>query len=163
MQKTKKITRGFTLVEMLLYIVIVATVLLGVFAFMNVLVRSRVKITTVMEVEQQGIFISEILSQDIRNAISIDNVSANGLSMTETSGTISIGFEDGKIVRSDNSGTASLTSPRVIASEFSVTNLASVGPPSVRISFTLSHANLSHRTEYDYSRAFATTATLRNR
>lgn len=163
MQKTKKIARGFTLIEMLLYIVIVATVLLGVFAFLNVLVRSRVKITTAMEVEQQGVFISEILSQDIRNAISVDNVSSNGLSVTGTSGTISIGFEDGKIVRSDNSGTASLTSGRVIASEFSITNLASAGSPSVQISFTLSNTNLSHRTEYDYSRAFTTTATLRNR
>ncbi len=160
----KEIKKGFTLVEMLLYIVIISTTLTGVFVFLNALIRTRVKMQTAIEVEQQGIFIAETLSQDIRNAISAENPSPNALSLAEADGTtIAISLEDGKLMRSVSAGTSALHSARLSMSDLSISNQATAGPPSIQISFILSNVNPSHRPEYDYARTFTASATLRNK
>ena|SRR3989338_5542629 len=160
-EKTK--IKGFTLIEMLLYIVIISTALIGVFTFINVLIRTRVKTQAAIEVEQQGILIMEALTQDIRNASSVSELSSETLSLARADGaSVSVILEDQKILRSATAGTHSLNSPKVSASDLLISNQAAAGPPSIQISFTLSHANPSHRPEYDYARTFITSATLRS-
>ena len=59
---------GFTLVELLLYVGISSAILLASSLFLATLLESRIKNQTIAEVEQQGLAVMQIITQDIRNA-----------------------------------------------------------------------------------------------
>lgn len=67
---------GYTLVELLLYVVIVGILLTGVTTFFGVMVEARVKNQSISEVNDQGILVADYLAQTIRNASSITSPAA---------------------------------------------------------------------------------------
>src|SRR5690349_18275587 len=63
--------KGYTLIELLMYVSIVGTLLTGAALFMSTMTEARVKNQSMTEVNQQGTVIMERLAQIARNADSI--------------------------------------------------------------------------------------------
>lgn len=137
--------RGFTLIELLLYVAIVGAIIFSIAGFLSLLMQSRVKNQTIAEVEQQGIQVMQVITQTGRNATDINFTAAFDLS----AGAI-------------RQNSIALTNSRVVASNLTFQNLSRAGTPgTVRIQLTLTHINPSGRNEYDFSKTFYGTATIR--
>ncbi len=171
MQKINtKLNRGFTLIEMLLYISIAGTLMLVISIFTNSILESSVKNTTIIEVESSGEYISQIMNQTLRNATSINTPIAGN-----TSSTLSVDTTDavlnptifdlsGGVLRIKE-GTADyieLSNSKVIVSDLNFKNLTVSGAPaSVSYSFTVSSSSVSPRQENKYSQNFYGGVSLR--
>jgi Tfp pilus assembly protein PilW len=163
--------KGFTLVELLLYVAVSSTLLLVTSLFLQTLLESRIKNQTITEVEQQGLQIIQAITQTLRNA---DSVSAPGQGTSAASLTLAtytpglnptvFDLSGGTIrVKEGAAAAIPLTNARVTASSLLFSNLSRTGTPGVvRIQFTLSHVNPSGRNEYAYSRSFVVSASLRH-
>ncbi len=162
--------KGFTLIELLLYIGIAATIAFIVSLTLSFLYQSRLKNQTIAEVEQNGAQVMEIITQTIRNA---DNITSPA--QGATAGVLNLNVIDalknptifdlsGTTIRIKE-GSASyvpLTSTRVTAPNLSFYNLSRTNTPgTLRIQFTLTHVNPGGRNEYNYSKTFYGTASLR--
>lgn len=162
--------KGFTLVEMLLYLAILSIVVLAFSSFMFLSYTSRVKAAVIAEVEQQGSQTMSLITQNIRNAASITAPSpgstSNVLTLTEYTGALSPTTFDQSVgvmrIREGASTAVNIISNRVTAPNLSFQNLSRPGTPgAVRIEFTLTYINPSSRGEYSYSKTFTSTASLR--
>ena len=164
-----KQTKGFTLVEVLLYLAVVGSILLAVCLFLSLLLTARVKNQTMTEVEQQGEFVMRTIMSAVQNAESL-NLPAPGSSGSELS--LSSYTGQNPVVFSQNAGAVeiseggsipvSLTAPNVAVSNLSFTNLPAAGPGgSIRAQFTLTFNSQSSAQEYVYSQVFENAATLR--
>lgn len=157
--------RGFTLLELLLYIGTVAIVLLIIAQLLFTILQSRVKNQTIAEVEQQGLQVMQIITQTIRNADSVGEpavgISSNELELVMTNPAVNPTIFDlnvGSIRIKESAGSfVALTSSRVTASALNFQNLSN----SIKIQFTLTHINPGSRNEYDYSKVFYGTANVR--
>lgn len=69
----KKISGGFTLLELLLYVSLAAIFLLSVSVLLSILLEGWVKNKAVGEVEQGGERAMQIMTQTIRNADAINS------------------------------------------------------------------------------------------
>ena len=162
--------RGFTLIEMLLYIAILAIVAVTISSFIFMVYTSRIKTSTISEVEQQGEQTMSLITQNIRNSSSITSpvagVSASSLTLVEYNGTLSptVLNQSGNVIQIKEGAGAvvALCSNRVVVSGLSFQNISNSGSHGmVRIQFTLTHINSSNRNEYTYSKTFTSTASLR--
>lgn len=162
--------RGNTLVELLLYIGISSTILLISTLFLQMVLESRIKNQTIAEVEHQGLLVMQTITQVVRNGINIvtPEVGTNGEVLildvvgagnSPTQFTLS----EGVISVTEGSGLPiALTNSRVTASSLSFQNLSRKNTPGiVRISFVLTHVNSEGRQEYDFSKTFYASASLR--
>ena len=170
MQNSIKNQKGFTLVELLLYVAISSVMLLVISLFLSTLLQSRVKNQTIAEVEQQGIQIMQIITQTLRNGATINSPivgsSAASLSVdtynvvnNPTIFDLSLG-----VIRIKEGATAvvSLTNSRVTASALNFQNLSRASTPgTIRISFTITSVNSSGRNEYNFTKTFTGSGTLR--
>ena len=163
-------TRGFTLIESALYVGISSIMLLAISFFLFTLLESRVKNQTIAEVSQQGIQIMQILTQTIGNADIINyplsGTSAEYLSLnTYTASNNPTIFDlSGGIIRIKEGigSNIPLTNSRVNMSNLSFSNLSLENTPgSIRISFTLNYVNQEGRNEYNFSKNFYASASLR--
>ena len=162
--------KGFTLVEMLLYMSILSVIVLALSSFLYLSYSSRIKATVIAEVEQQGNQTMSIITQNIRNAQSITSpatgASANSLTLTEYSALLSptiINQTGNKLQITEGlNPSVDISSNRVVISGLSFQNLARPSTPGIiRIQFTLNHLNPNNLGEYTYSKTFTTTASLR--
>jgi len=162
--------KGFTLIEMLLYLAILSVVVLALSSFLLLSYTSRVKGGVIAEVEQQGSQTMSIIAQNIRNAQSITapiaGISSNSLTLTEFTGAVSPSIFDqsGNTLRITEGAAIpiNITSNRVIVSSLNFQNLSRPNTPGiVQIKFTLTHVNPDNRGEYIYSKSFTSTASLR--
>lgn len=122
--------KAFTLIELLLYVVIIGSMIFSVAGFLQLAMQSRIKNQVISEVEQQGLQVMQRLTQEIRNSTAIST----------------------SYVISD------LVNSQVTISGLTFT---SSSPHSVRIQFTLTAVNPSGRNEYDFSKTFYGSATIR--
>lgn len=162
--------KGFTLIELLLYLSLSAIMILIVSVFLATLLQSRIKNQAIAEVDQQGIQVMQLISQTIRNAENINypgqgaSASTLSLDVIESSNDPTVfDISNGtiRIIEGSDSAT-SLTSNRITASNLTFQNLSRDDTPGViRIQFTLSHVNPSGRNEYDYSKTFYGSASLK--
>lgn len=165
-----KQTSGYTLIELLLYITVVGLLLGGLVTFFVFTSSVRIKNQSIMEVDQQGLFIVDTITQAIRNADSVTSpaLAASGTSLTLAS-TIAalnptiINLSGATIQIKEGSAAAlPLSNSRVSISNFSVKNLGRSGTlGSVQVSFTLSTVNTTGRSEYSYSKNFIAAASVR--
>lgn len=162
--------RGFTLVELLLYVAIVSVLILSTSAVYIVLLQSRVKNQVIAEVEQQGQMVMSTMLQAIRNGdlIATPPISTSNTSLTFTSLDVAknptvFDLSAGAIRINEASTSAiALTSTKVTASALTFQNISYSGTPgTVKIQFTLTSVNNSGRNEYDYSKTFTSDASLR--
>ena len=168
--RTYNSQQGFTLIELLLYIAISSVILLVISVFLSTLLESRVKNQTIAEVEQQGVQVMQIITQTLRNADTISSpatgVSAATLSVNTYTGASNPTIFDlsgGVILIKEGAGAVvSLTNARVTASALAFQNLSRASTPgTMRISFTLTQVNPSGRNEYNFTKTFVGSATLR--
>ncbi len=162
---------GFTLVELLLYIATASLLLLAISSFAILLSESRIKHRTITEVEQQGQFITELISQAVRNAEAVTSpaVGSSGTSLVldvvdTANDPTSFSVSSGTLQMARGSGptTLDLSSSAVTVSGFTVTNLSRNNTSnSVKIEFTVTSVNPTGRNEFDFEQSFTTTATVR--
>jgi Tfp pilus assembly protein PilW len=161
---------GFTLVEVLLYSVIAGVVLMAISFFLSILLQARIKGQVMAEVEQVGVQTMQIFTQTARNATAINSPAA-GTSGVSTSLTVIEGAKSptvfdlfGGIIRikEGTSAAVNITSSKLTATGLAFTNLSGSGTKgTVRIQFTLTYRNPSGRNEYNYTKTFYGSATLR--
>ncbi len=168
----KKINRqkGFTLVELLLYVAISSVILLVISLFLSTLLESRVKNQTIAEVEQQGVQIMQIITQTLRNSATINSptIGASGASLsvdtyTGANNPTIFDLSGGAIrIKEGVGAVVTLNNARVTASALNFQNLSRASTPgTIRISFILTQVNPSARNEYNFTKTFIGSATLR--
>lgn len=156
--------------ETLLYVSIVSIVIVGVSAFIQVILSSRVKNQTIAEVEQQGAQVVQIITQTLRNGSAINSpaigTSGSSLSVvTYDSGKNPTIFDLASGVIQIKEGTGSavpLTSNRIVASGLTFQNLSRSGTGgTVRIQFTLTYLNPQNKNEFSYAKTFYASGDIR--
>ena len=162
--------KGFTLVEVLLYLAILSIVVLAFSSFLFLSYTSRIRASVISEVEQQGDQTMTLITQNIRNAANVSSPlsgsTSNSLTLTQyTAGVSPTVFDQlGNTMRiTEGAGSAiNITSNRVNVTNFSFQNLSRPSTPgNIQIKFTLTYASSSNRNEYSYSKTFISTASLR--
>lgn len=166
----KRNTDGYTLIELLLYMAIIAILLTAVAVFFGMSVDSRVKNQSISEVNSQGAFVLDYMTQTVRNASAITSpaVSTPGTTLTVTVPTAALSptifsVVSGVLQVKEGTGTAvALTNSKVQVTSLTVTNLTKTGTSGiVQISFVITRINTASRNEYDYQRTFTTSVGLR--
>jgi type II secretory pathway pseudopilin PulG len=162
--------QGFTLLELLLYTSLMGIIVLAVSLVFQITLASRIKNQTIGEVEQQGIQVVQRVSQTIRNSTSItspaQNISDSQLTLVVPTGASSptiFNISGGAVQMKEGAGAAvALTNTKVTASGLTFVNSSRASTPgSVRFQFTLTYINNSGRNEYDFTKTFYGTASLR--
>lgn len=162
---------GFTLVEILLYLSLSATLLLSISFLLLMMFRGQTERQVIAEVEEQGQFALEVLTQAIRNADSITvpgtvGVSSTSLTLAMASSTVNptvFTMTSGTLRIIKGTGASTLvTSSRVAMSGLSILNVSRTGTPgALRIQFTLTYVTSTNSQEYSYAQIFTGSATLR--
>lgn len=141
---------GFTLIELLLYVSLSAVVLFALVMFVSSLLEARVRNQTVATVDQEGNRVVSLITQTVRNSITINSPTA-GTESASLSLNTGIGGNDptvfslvgGTIMMTEGANTpVALTSNLVIVSNLNFRNLSRPGTPgNVDITFTADHIN----------------------
>lgn len=162
--------KGFTLIELLLYVLLSASIIVGASIVYSQVIQVHVKYTAMNEVNKQGVFIAKNLSYLTTKAISINSPnidsSSNSLSLemndTASNPTI-IELNNGIIEINKGNSTDNLTGSNIEVTNLIFTNLSYQNTPGVvKVEYTLKYKSNSNRKEYNYSRKFTTSYSLRN-
>lgn len=169
MMKKNIQNNGFTLLELLLYLVVVPFILLSISAFFFLFPEARVKNQTSMEVEEQGAVIMNIITQTIRNAegITIPTIGTSASSLTldvvplaDDPTIFNLSGSTFQITEGGN--TVTLTNTQVAVSGLTFQNISRPDTPGIiRVQFTLQYVNPEGRYEYNYQKTFYGSASLR--
>lgn len=168
--KSSSSQSGVTLLELLLHISISAVILFVISVFLSALLQSHIKNQTIAEVEQQGLYVLQLITQTARNAEAIPSpaqgVNASSLTLdviTAAADPTVFDLSSGAIRMSEGTGSAlALTNSRIVASALTFQNLSRAGTPgTIRIQFTLAHVNPEGKNEYSFIKTFIGSATLR--
>ncbi len=161
---------GFTLIELILYIGLASIILLTTSAFLGTLLESRIKNTTVAEVEGQGVQVMQIMTQTVRNSENINSPSTGASSPTLSLNVIDSGNDPtifdlsaGTIrIKEGSDPVISLTNSRVQVSNLVFRNLSRASTPgTIEVRFTISHINPENKNVYNYSKTFIGVASVR--
>ncbi|MEN9552241.1 MAG: hypothetical protein RI935_618 [Candidatus Parcubacteria bacterium] len=162
--------KGFTLVEMALYVGICSVVLFSLSTLFATLVSSRVKNQIITEVNQQGAFVMNTITYAVRNGVSIQSPASGSASSTliitssnpAINPSIIYGSSSRVVIRESTSTEIFLTNTRVIVNSLLFENVSSSTTDTViRVSFTISGNTNSTKQEFNYSKTFTGSATLR--
>ena len=165
-----KKTKGFTLVETILYISIASILLLTISFFLTNMLQTRSKGVAISEVEGQGMQAMQLMTQTVRNAALLNTpapgVSSSTLSVNTTSATTSptVFTLSGGVLQIKEDGVTSipLTNSKVVASGLSFANFGTASTSgSVRIQFTLTMTNFATSSGFSYTKTFIGSATVR--
>lgn len=167
--KTAHTQSGYTLLELLLYIAIVAPLLLGVSVFFAGVETSRIKNQSIAEVHEQARHVTDYVTFMIRNSTGITsptpgNSSASltlAMPLSAQNPTV-INLSSGALRATEGATSAvPLTSSGVTVSGLTFTNMSYAGTPGVvRVTFTLA-TNSPGNNAYQYQRTFTTSAESR--
>jgi type II secretory pathway pseudopilin PulG len=166
----KQSTRGFTLIELLLYVGIASLVMLTITTFLMLIVNARVKNQTLTEVEQQGVYAMETITQLVRNSIDVRSpvpgASDSALTLVMADVAVdptSVALTSGALELTEGSGSAvALTNGRITISNLTFTNLSRDDDlDSIQVEFTITYSNSSGQNTYDYEETFQTTISNR--
>ena len=161
---------GTSLVEIILYVGLTATILLGISVLIATALESRVRSQVVNEVESQGLIAAQIISQSIRNAIAINSpivgsssstlsLRMNAAPINPTIYTIATGTL--QITEAANPPIA-LTNSKIQVTALNFSNLSHPGTPGViHFQFALTYLNPQNRAEYVYSKTFISSVSIR--
>jgi len=164
--------KGFTLIELILYVGISSFILLVTFLFASQILEARVKAQAIAEVEQQGDWVVQTITQAIKNSKSpINSPTINGtasllsLTMADTAkNPTDFSLSNGAIIIGEANGVAlSLTNSNVVVSGLSFQNLSRTGTAgNIKFSFVVSYNNQGQlRYEFNYSKTFYGSSSVR--
>lgn len=157
--------KGYTLIELLLYVSIVGVLLVGITFFFGTITETRVKNRTISEVNEQATYAIDYIARTVRasNSISSPAVGASGNSLTVVTGDAGVdpivfSVASGVLqVKEGSAAAVPLTSPVIQVNAFTVTNTARPGTDGMAtVQLTLNRVNTSNRNEYDYAQTFTT-------
>lgn len=132
--------------------------------------EARVKQQTIAEIEQSGTQVMQTTTQLIRNAETINSPATGASSSTLSLDVVDaakdptiIELSGGVIYITEGAGSAvPLTAAPVNVDSLTFYNLSRSGTPGVvRLQFTLTYTNPSGRQEYDYTKTFYGSASVR--
>jgi len=163
---------GFTLIEIMIYITLVAGILITATSFGWNVINSRTKTFVIQEVEQNGRFIMNRITQMSRQATDINNPSTGNsdsrleLSMRDAGLdpiVFSLNSNDIEMNQAGGSFTT-LNSSNVEVIGLTFDNISTVDGKSknIQITLTLQHINPDSRQEWQYSNDFITSIELRD-
>ncbi len=170
MQKIIKNKKGFSLVELILYISVLIILLGSIFLFMGLVFESKAKSQTINEVERQGEFITRTILQTVRNTNTINSPtvgsSGNSLSVnvknpTNSPTTFTLNGTD--LVMTEAAQTPVTLNNNLVE----ITNIVfrNVSQPSttgiIRVEITIAHINPENQNEFKYEKTFYGSATVR--
>lgn len=145
-----KMKKGLSLVETIIYISIFSVLVVGLSTFVNSISNARINNQTLLEINNQGYFVSNIISQAIRNAISVTapTISASSNSLTITTATpatnptnFNLSGDILYITEGSNTPTA-LTNNKAKVSDLIFYNLSKSGKPStIQFRFKVNNIN----------------------
>ena len=162
--------RGFTLIELMLSLAILAVMTVCVSMFLVFSYQNRVRTQVMAEVDQQGMEVAQLIAQTIRNADTITSPVAgvSGASLTLTlqpaaSSPTVFDLTGGALRITEGTGSAvALTSTKVTASMLTFQNVTRASTPGmVRYQFTLTYTTTVAAVEYVYRKTFTGSAALR--
>jgi prepilin-type N-terminal cleavage/methylation domain-containing protein len=163
--------KGFTLVEMILYVAICSILLATISMFLSFLLGARVRSQSITEVNQQGFQVMNLITQTIRNGRSIEvpNIGTSSTTLSVTTGnalldpTVFTLSSSTILIQEGSKGKLSLTNSRITVTNLLFENVSSVSSIEkiIRISFTINSVNKGGRSEYAFSKSFSGSATLR--
>ena len=168
-----KISKGFTLVELIIYLAIFALIVTGFVSFAVSVSNARNKAFAAQEVQANGRDALNLITQKIMSANGINfgtssfGVDPGILSLSMASGAlnptiIDLDAPDGRIrIQEGASAPVYIIGANVRAANFVFTDL-SLGSDreNVKISFTLEYANSDDR-EFQFSQSLETSVSLR--
>ncbi len=179
MERKKKVLAGFTLVETLLYIVLVGSILVTFSYFFASGLLSREKSLTGQTVEQNTRFALARLTQEIRDAKVLNASTSYGLNIaaaTNTGKGLSLGTPDSTAsatefyvnggvleIRRGSAAAVALTSSDVQVQLFQLTNRSSGTNRAVAIQLQLQALHPTSSVAYGASSSVQATVNLRNR
>lgn len=156
---------GFTLIEIILYVGIIAIIFAAIMSFALTVINNGSKSAVQQEVYSNARFISEKIKYEIRRASGITNVSANSITLTNLapdSSTV-IDLVSGKVqINKNDSGAINLNSDGTTISDLSFTNNTFVDNKTKNISFTLTVTANGVRQEYQSSISLRSSAEIRS-
>jgi len=169
-----KKARGFTLIEMILYIAIVSIFLGGVVQLSWNSIYGRVKAQVMEHVNYAARFAGKRIMYEIRNASGINTVSVNSLCLASidsarnptriylSGGAIRIGWGGGSATCSTTTNDVLLTGSNVVVSNVVFTNLTNGAfSKHIQFTYTVSSSATSGRQEYVWSQSYEGSAELR--
>ena len=161
--------KSFTLVEFLLYIVILSSILILTGGFLWNFIVGNVKANSYQEVQQNGNFALIKITQEIKKASGI-NIPVLGSTSTSLSLIMNSAAQnptvfdvvDGKLrITQGVQDPIELTSDQVIINNLQFTNLSYSGTPgTMRIEMNIDHINPANLAEYEASIVLKTTISL---
>lgn len=158
--------KGFTLIEIVLYIGLASLVFLSISSLFSTLLQSNLKSRAISEAESNAVQIIQQITQTVRNATGINSPgtgsSAPALSVSVPTGSLSPTVFDlsaGTIRMQEGVNPISnLSSNVVTVSALSFKNLSG---NSVQFSFIISRNNPEGRAELNYTQTYNGAATIR--
>lgn len=168
--KAKSNTRGHTLIELLLYISLSATILMAVSTFFGVVVNVRAKHQNVTEVNDQGLAAMSYMTRVIRNSKSINSPATGSTASTISINTASavtsptiFNVNNGTLqVKEGQSSYVAITNNRIKINNLQFTNVSAANTPgSIRVTFSAARSNTSGIQEVRYIYDFEGVASLR--
>ncbi|MBI5135380.1 prepilin-type N-terminal cleavage/methylation domain-containing protein [Candidatus Uhrbacteria bacterium] len=158
--------KGLTLLEVLLSVGLAGILLGAVSMFLAIVLNARIKQQTIVEVEEQGVQMMELISSSVRSASSITTpIVGNSASNVVLAGSDAITVEPINGTLWYTKGVASplaMHNSNVIISNAQFSNRSRAQTPgTIQIQFTLSRVNREGRNEYNYSQTFYGSASIR--
>lgn len=163
---------GFTLIEALVYIALVSGILITATTFAWNIVNSRTIAFTAQEVEQNGRFIMQKISQTFKEAnkinaplignsdntiiVELDDAGSEIVTITQSGNNIQYQYNSDPVVEL-NSDLVNITNLQF--SNLSTTNGSS---RNIVVSFSISHVNPNNRPEWSYTQDYQTSIELRD-
>jgi cell division protein FtsL len=158
--------RGFTLVEFVIYSVIV-TIVIGALTLITIdILKARAKIFAMEEVNHNAKFVLEKITKEIREAQQIVNATSSYLKLIDADGDIvEFKLEDGiiKMRRGDSDFEFfPLSTDSVFVKSLDFTNVSYPNTPgTIRIVMTIKFKNPQARPEWEFERTFYTSENVR--
>lgn len=161
--------QGFTLVELLIYIVILATFLVVIISFLWTIIFGNIKEISFQEIQQNGRFVLTKITQETKKATGINSplpgFTSSTLSLAMAAPYLNPTVFDvvsGKLrITQGAVGPYILTSDQVTISSLQFTNLSYLDSPgTIQIEMTIGRNNPGARTEYAASINLKSSITL---
>jgi type II secretory pathway pseudopilin PulG len=173
-QLTMRKARGFTLVELLLYMGLVGIFLTAATTSMWDIILGNVKSSVEQEVQESLRYASHRLSFEIRNADSIEASSDFGVDLASTPGAVlslnspapndptEFRVNGGLLQIKQGVGSwTSITSPAVAVDNLVFTDLTDTFSENIKFTVTVKYRNTGGRSEWEKSATFESASQLR--
>lgn len=172
--KITKSNKGFTLIELILYVALISIFISGAVLFAWDIIFGRVKSQVQQEVNQNLRLASQRIVYEVRNASDINSVGANDICLASgdssrnptkfyiSSGRLRIGWGGGSADCINLTNDEPLTSNQVTVSVLTFTDLSTVDEESKNIGFVITVESTGDKQEWEKSQTYSTSVELRS-